>query len=244
MADERPRIFPASKRLFDLFVTLALAPGWIVVLLLCAAAQLAFEGRPVLYASSRRVHGRKVITILKFRTLRRDADKLFNRETVPVDRQRFLNISADSPLYTPTGRLIERTMLTELPQVLHVLRGHMSLVGNRPLPLNVVEALREQHPDVDLRFRAPAGLTGPVQLVGRDDLSDTQRLALEYAYVARVAHASAVLLDLKILALTVAAGLSSRWRLTYQQALELVALPSDATESANPGASLPGKPHS
>ena len=223
---EEHGVFPLRKRVFDLFVTLALAPGWIFVLGVCAIAQLIFEGKPVFYASPRRVRGKKVITILKFRTLRRDADKLYNRDTVPVAKKRFLNISSDSPLYTTTGRFIERCMFTELPQILHVLQGHMSLVGNRPLPVNVVEALRELYPDVDRRFHAPTGLTGPVQLVGRDDVSDARRLALEYAYVERVTRDYSIMLDFKILALTVAASLTSRWRLSYEQVVELVESPA------------------
>jgi lipopolysaccharide/colanic/teichoic acid biosynthesis glycosyltransferase len=214
--------FPLSKRMFDLLIVVGVAPVWIPALALCALALLAFEGMPLLYASRRRVYGDKVMTILKFRTMRRNADALYNRETVPVAGQRFLNISPDSPLYTRTGRVIEQCMFTELPQLWHVLRGQMSLVGNRPLPVNVVESLRESYPDVDRRFDAPAGLTGPVQLVGRDYISDGDRLALECAYVARVRRSSPVLLDFKILARTVAASLSPRWRLTYAQAMELV----------------------
>jgi lipopolysaccharide/colanic/teichoic acid biosynthesis glycosyltransferase len=219
---ERNEVFPARKRIFDLVILLYVAPVWIFTLAACAAVLLVFEGLPIFYVSRRRVHGDRVIKIVKFRTMRRNADKLFNRDTVPVSTQRFLNLQPDSPLYTPTGRFIERCMFTELPQIWHVLKGDMSLVGNRPLPVNVVESLREIYPDVDTRFRAPAGLTGPVQLVGRADISDCERLALECAYVRRVERSSCVLLDFKILAMTVAASMSSRWRLTYQQAMEMV----------------------
>jgi lipopolysaccharide/colanic/teichoic acid biosynthesis glycosyltransferase len=214
-------VFPASKRIFDLVVVFGLAPVWFSVLAICALALLAFEGRPVFYISRRRVHGDAVMPILKFRTLRRNADRLFNRETVPVTTQRFLNLPLDSPLYTRTGRIIERLMLTELPQIWHVIQGRMTVVGNRPLPVNVVESLREAHPDVDTRFLAPAGLTGPVQLVGRDSIDDGDRLALECAYVARVEQTSVVIFDLSVLTLTVAASLSDRWRMTYAQAMQL-----------------------
>lgn len=214
-------VFPASKRIFDLVVVFGLAPIWFPVLVVCALALLAFEGRPVFYVSRRRVHGDAVMPILKFRTMRRDADVLYNRETVPITTQRFLNLPLDSPLYTRTGRIIERLMLTELPQIWHVVQGRMSVVGNRPLPVNVVESLREAYPDVDMRFLAPAGLTGPVQLVGRDSIDDGDRLALECAYVARVSQTTVVTFDLSVLTLTVAASLSDRWRMTYAQAMQM-----------------------
>lgn len=221
MTSQGKLVFPTSKRVFDLLIVCVSAPIWLPTLMVCALMLLLFEGRPVFYVSRRRVHGDAVMPILKFRTMRRDAETLFNRTTVPVTSQRFLNLPYDSPLYTRTGRMIERLMLTELPQIWHVIQGRMSVVGNRPLPVNVVESLREAHPDVDVRFLAPGGLTGPVQLVGRDRISDGDRLALERAYVARVAQSPVVMLDLKILSLTVAAGLSDRWRLTYDEAMEL-----------------------
>ncbi len=229
-------MFPASKRVFDLVIILFIAPLWLLTLALCAVALLISEGRPILYASRRRVHGDTVIMIFKFRTMRRNADKVFNRDAVPVSAQRFLNLPPESPLYTPTGRFIERCMFTELPQIWHVLRGDMTLVGNRPLPVNVVESLREIYPDVDIRFQAPAGLTGPVQLVGRAEISDCERLALECAYVMRVCRSSCVALDLKILILTVLASLSSRWRLTYEQAMEMI----DSDRRGRPTSRGPG----
>ncbi|HEY1261608.1 MAG TPA: sugar transferase [Stellaceae bacterium] len=170
------------KRLFDCAVTNLAAPLWVPLLLVCALVILIADGRPIFYISLRqtaRAHTRRVF---KFRTMRRDADKIANRDTVPISGRRFLNISSNSPLYTSVGRLIERLGLTELPQLLHVLSGHMSLVGNRPLPDRVMEVLRQAHPNVDERFLTKAGLVGPVQLVGRDNLTDAERLWLEAQY--------------------------------------------------------------
>src|SRR3546814_4067085 len=83
------------------------------------------------------------LSVVNFRTVVRNAAQIANRETVSVEEAgtRFLNISADSPLYTRIGRLLEKVALTELPQFTHVLRGQMSVIGNRPLPQNVMDCL-------------------------------------------------------------------------------------------------------
>lgn len=191
------------KRLFDIVVTLLASVTWVPALLLSILAILVLDGRPVFYVSRRRVYRKQSIWVVKFRTMRRDAERLANRDTVPVEGTRFLNIEKDSPLYTWVGRLIERCNFTELPQLFHVLAGQMSLVGNRPLPENVIAAIKEAIPWVEDRFETPAGLTGPIQLAGRDRLSDAQRIALEssYCHVARSSYS--VILDLLILLYTV-----------------------------------------
>ncbi len=192
------------KRLFDCAVTLLAAPFWMPVLAISALLILLLEGRPVFYVSRRQTGPGTIQSILKFRTMQRNADKLLNRDTVPVEGTGFLNIPRSSPVYTPIGRLIELLALTELPQLLHVLTGRMTLIGCRPLPARVMDVLRANHPDADERFRTPAGLTGPVQLVGRDSITDADRLALEAEY-SRIASSGRyrMLLDLWLLAHTV-----------------------------------------
>lgn len=210
------------KRFFDLVVVGTAAVVWGPALIACALAIFVLEGRPVFYVSRRRV-GREVIPLVKFRTMKRDVDRVYNRETVPVSNNvRFLNTPPDSPLYTRIGRLIERLALTEIPQVLHVLTGHMSLVGNRPLPDNVTAALREVFPSIHERLLTPAGMTGPVQLVGRLDLSDHERVMLEILYC-RVAQASySCWLDLTILWNTVLVTQGIRPALSVAEVEELL----------------------
>ena len=169
-----------------------------------------------------RGRARSVVLATTPRAMVRNADKLANRETVPVANTRFLNIPPDSPLYTSVGRVIERLGLTELPQLVHVLRGEMSLVGNRPLPENVMDCLRLESPYADDRFLSPAGLTGPAQLVGRDSLTDAERLTLEGAYCRTAAHSYTFWLDFKIILYTVLIVLHLKESLTYQEVLDLV----------------------
>ncbi len=214
---------PARKRALDLVVIAVGVVVWAPAAVACAAAIVALDGRPVLYWSARRVGPAGTVRLAKFRTMRRHADQVANRDTVPVDGVRFLNIPRSSPLYTPVGRAIDRVGFTELPQLWHVLRGQMSIVGNRPLPENVIAALREAHPCVDTRFRVPSGLTGPVQLVGRSRISDTERLALEAAYVEAVAAHYTIGLDLAVIGRTLWIIVRPRARLTPAQAHALIA---------------------
>lgn len=193
-----------AKRTFDVLVTLAAAPTWIPALLLTAAAIALSEGLPVFYVSRRVVSPGRTAPIIKFRTMVRNADKVYNRATVPVtEGVRFLNVPPDSELYTRVGRTIERLAFTEIPQLLLVLKGDMSLVGSRPLPEAVMASLREAHADVDGRLLTPAGMTGPAQLVGRERMSDRQRLDIEKAYCRIASTANTWKLDFLILLFTV-----------------------------------------
>ncbi|EFQ84302.1 bacterial sugar transferase [Aeromicrobium marinum DSM 15272] len=211
------------KRALDLVLVLCGAIVWVPVLTVAALAVLIGTGRPVLYRSMRRIDDGQVVRIVKFRTMVKNAEKLVNRDVVPVENQvRFLNIPADSPLYTSVGRLLERCGITELPQFVHVIRGQMSIIGNRPLPENVMRCLREEYADADDRFLTKAGLTGPAQLVGRDVLTDAERLRLEGAYCRACIQGYSVRLDLAILLATVGIVIGIKKGLDYQGVLDLI----------------------
>lgn len=213
---------PRRKRQFDLAVVLSSAVLWFTVLVVCALTIWIVDGRPVIYSSRRRVYQNQSVAVPKFRTMRRDAEKIANRDTVPCTKTRFLNIPFDSPLYTRVGRSIERLMLTELPQLREVIYGNMSLVGNRPLPENVIAALESEFGDISDRFSVAAGLTGPVQLVGRDNLSDLERLRIEAQYCQIVASHYSIWLDVSILYHTVVCGVFHGQRFTPEQVFSLL----------------------
>ncbi len=211
------------KRILDLTLIALAAVVWVPVLLVASAAVLLSEGRPVYYRSNRRVSDDRVMKVVKFRTMVRNADKLINRDTVPVEGQvRFLNIPPDSPLYTRIGHLLERYGLTEIPQLVHVITGRMSLIGNRPLPENVQNCLREEFPHADDRFLTPAGLTGPAQLVGRQELTDDERLTIETAYCRAALRGYSFRLDLSILFSTVFIVLRVKQPMNYLEVEEMI----------------------
>jgi lipopolysaccharide/colanic/teichoic acid biosynthesis glycosyltransferase len=210
------------KRVFDLTVCLLSSPVWVPLIGVCALLIWCFEGRPIFYVSRRRVFKKNNIALLKFRAMVKDADKLANRDTVPVEEVRFLNLPPDSPLYTRTGRIIERYHLTELPQLLHIVSGQMSFIGNRPLPENVISCLRAEFPWAEDRFLVPSGLTGPVQLVGRTKLSDDERLRMEVEYCNLCSNRYSIVLDFTILLRTVLSVLGIRRFLRPDEAFRLM----------------------
>ena len=224
------------KRFLDMALAIVAAIAWVPVLLIAATLVLVFTGRPVLYRSMRRVDSGRVMRVVKFRTMVKNAEALANRTTVPVDNNvRFLNIPPSSPLYTSVGRLLERCGITELPQFAHVLRGRMSIVGNRPLPENVMKCLREEYPYAEDRFLTKAGLTGPAQLVGRDSLSDSERLTLEGAYCRACITSYSMWLDFSILLYTVLIVIGVKQPLGYQGTLDLI----DRRSRRRRGAAVP-----
>lgn len=150
----------------------------------CIAALIRLtHGSPVIYSAMRPgLHGR-VFRMYKFRTMRNATDAHGN--PLP-DRVRV----------TPLGRFLRRTSLDELPELVNVIRGEMSLVGPRPLR---VDYLDRYSPEQARRHDAMPGITGWAQINGRNTLRWEDRLALDVWYVD---HAN-VWLDLRILALTV-----------------------------------------
>ncbi|TMA32673.1 MAG: undecaprenyl-phosphate glucose phosphotransferase [Deltaproteobacteria bacterium] len=139
----------------------------------------------------------KAFPMLKFRTMRSDAESL----TGPVFAQ------AEDPRVTQLGRWLRRTSLDELPQLLNVLAGDMSLVGPRPERPVFIERFRRRIPRYQLRHMVKAGMTGWAQIHGlRGNTSIQKRVEYDLYYIE---HWS-LLLDLRILARTVAFGFLSR----------------------------------
>ena len=189
----------SHKVVVDVFLTIVTAPVWLPLLALCTIAIWISEGRPLFYLSTRRVFLSQSRRLIKLRTMVRNADQMVNRETIPIRRVRFLTCRMTTHCSPRLGESLNGSISREFPQFFHVLSGHMSVVGNRPLPENVIRALRDEFPWAEARFLTPAGLTGPVQLVGRDAISDEARLMLENEYCQGCLNSYSAWLDLRIL---------------------------------------------
>lgn len=188
------------KRTIDIIASLAglviLSPIMIVVALII---KLESKG-PVFYISKRSGSGYKVFDFYKFRTMRLGSDnelinlKDSNQYGNAPGEAIFFKIKND-PRITRVGQFLRNTSLDELPQLLNVLKGDMSLVGNRPLPLYEAEQLTRDL--IAARFLAPAGITGLWQVTkrGKDNMSPEERIQLDIEYALK----NSFLFDMKIL---------------------------------------------
>jgi len=203
-------------------VTLLAMPIWLPVMLITSFAILITSGWPIVYLSKRYVLKNTYKTVMKFRAMVKDADIIANRDTIPSAPGKMLNIVIDDTLYTPIGKFLEKAHFTELPQLLQVLSGTFTLVGNRPMPENMLVAARALYPCLEERFLIPAGITGPAQIVGRDHLTDEERLKLEitYSYICQQSYSP--LLDLQLMFMTVVAPLGFYNNLSADEVLTLI----------------------
>jgi len=177
------------KRSFDIFVTLILltltAPLWIVLAILIKMD----DGGPVLYKQERMGRDMKVFDVLKFRTMRVNAEK----ESGPVWAK------ADDQRRTRTGEFLRRWNLDELPQLFNVLKGDMSLVGPRPERPHFIEQFRDDIPRYMARHRIKSGLTGWAAVNGyRGNTSILERTKYDLYYMENWS----LIFDLEILFMT------------------------------------------
>ncbi len=192
-----------SKRAFDMIVSAVLLILFLPLLIVIALAIKLESKGPIFYNAKRAGRGFKIFRFYKFRTMEVNADKKIealahlNQYSDSTQGPKFFKIYND-PRITKVGKLLRNTSLDELPQLFNVLKGDMSLVGNRPLPLYEAATLTTN--DFVERFMAPAGITGLWQIKkrGKSDMSTEERISLDISY----ARNSNLLYDLWIMAHT------------------------------------------
>jgi lipopolysaccharide/colanic/teichoic acid biosynthesis glycosyltransferase len=174
-------------------------PLWLAV---AGAVKLSSRG-PVFYRDRRIGLGERAFGMMKFRTMYADAAE--RQASLEVDNEASgpLFKIKDDPRVTPFGRFLRRFSLDEMPQVLNVLWGEMSLVGPRPLPIRDYEQLLPWHRK---RYLVLPGMTGLWQVSGRIDLSFDDLVRLDFYYIENWS----IWLDITILARTLPAVLARR----------------------------------
>jgi exopolysaccharide biosynthesis polyprenyl glycosylphosphotransferase len=193
----------ALKRTFDLigatFLLVILSP---LLLAITIAVRVSSRG-PIIFRSVRRGIGQRPFQCLKFRTMHSDAEeRQAELDTLNEATGALFKIRED-PRLTPVGRLLRRFSLDELPQLINVLRGEMSLVGPRPLPQRDYEMLDDWHRK---RYLVLPGVTGLWQVSGRSELDFDDLVHLDFLYLEHWSLA----LDLTILLKTIPAVVSRR----------------------------------
>jgi lipopolysaccharide/colanic/teichoic acid biosynthesis glycosyltransferase len=196
----------AAKRVIDVVGAgvglLLLSP----LLLALAAAVVIDTGRPVLFRQTRLGRGLREFRVMKFRTMKLDSSPEMHMEyiaklaTGQADEEGLKKLTAD-PRVTTVGRLLRKTSLDELPQLVNVFLGSMALVGPRPALEYELQYYTDSHYE---RFAVKPGMTGLWQVSGRNELGFTEMLDLDAEY----ARSGNFLTDLKILLKTPRAAIS------------------------------------
>jgi lipopolysaccharide/colanic/teichoic acid biosynthesis glycosyltransferase len=175
-----------GKRVLDVALTAAAMPVAAPLLAGIAAAVAATQGRPVLFRQRRVGLGGEEFDILKFRTMtigtEHAGDGLWG--------------AADDPRVTPLGKVLRSTSLDELPQLLNILGGDMSLVGPRPKPREIIDRYRSRYEET---LTVRPGLTCLWAIRGRNELKRSELIAADQEYARDVTLAG----DLKILIATI-----------------------------------------
>lgn len=197
---QQSRLGRVIKRSGDiLFSLLVLGLGSPVLLILALVVKISSKGS-VFYSQRRIGRGYRGFGCLKFRTMRKDADRvlaaiLAEDQALRAEFERDHKLRND-PRITPLGKLLRRSSLDELPQFINVLRGQMSVVGPRPI---VWEELSRYGSAMDEVLSVRPGLTGLWQVSGRNNLSYEQRVRMDLHYVRQ----RSFWLDLRIIVRTI-----------------------------------------
>lgn len=179
--------YSVVKRIIDIIFSLVLIVFLLPVFVLIAIAVKIESRGPIFYNANRAGRGFRIFKFYKFRTMEVNADKKIealahlNQYNGRNEVARFFKISND-PRITKVGKFLRNTSLDELPQLFNVLKGDMSLVGNRPLPLYEAATLTTN--EFVERFMAPAGITGLWQIKkrGKAEMSVEERIELDISY--------------------------------------------------------------
>ena len=188
----------AVKRAFDLVLSLLVAVVLLPLWLLVALAIKVDSRGPVLYVDRRVGVGEREFGMLKFRTMVAGADALQPALEDANEAEGALFKIREDPRVTRVGRVLRRLSLDEIPQVLNVLRGQMSLVGPRPLPLRDYHLLDDWH---HARYAVLPGMTGLWQISGRSGLGFDDLVRLDFTYIENWS----IWLDITIIAKTIPA---------------------------------------
>ena len=192
-----------AKRIFDLLVVLLASPFWIPVFIaISLLIKITSPGAPSIFTQLRTGRGGQRFWMYKFRTMVPNAEEL-KENYAHLNELQWPDFKiTNDPRVTPLGRVLRKTSLDELPQLLNILRGEMSLVGPRPTSFSA-ETYQLWHTE---RLDVIPGLTGLWQIIGRAQLEFDDRLRLDIAYIER----ASLWFDIIILLRTVLAVFQQR----------------------------------
>lgn len=165
------------KRLIDLFISILLLPFFAVIFVIVAPIIFLTDKGPVFYNADRLGYEGKVYKMFKFRSMKVNAPDIRN-----VDGSTYN--SEDDPRVTKIGRIIRKTSIDEIPQLLNVLIGDMSIIG--PRPFIPVEDLKDTSYDFNERLKVRPGITGYTQAYFRNSISQEEKIQMDAEYARNV----------------------------------------------------------
>ena len=177
------------KRALDIVVSSIMLIFASPFLLFSAIAIKAYDGGPVFFRQARGTIGGKIFYIHKFRSMIVDAEK--DGAPHPAEER--------DPRITPVGRFLRATRLDELPQLIDILVGNMSLVGPRPERIEHIKQYSEEIPEFQYRLKVRGGLTGYAQLYGKYNTTPYDKLQLDLMYIQNYSF----FLDIRLILMTV-----------------------------------------
>lgn len=197
------RSYRLAKRMMDLSLVLMAVPLWLpLTIVIAIIIQITSPGAPVIFKQLRTGKGGGRFYMYKFRTMVPNAEELKSKYAHLNELQWPDFKITNDPRITPIGKFLRKTSLDELPQMINILKGEMSLVGPRPTSFGP-ETYKLWHTH---RLDVMPGLTGLWQILGRAQLEFDDRLRLDIAYIER----ASLWLDINILFRTLAAVFQSR----------------------------------
>lgn len=164
------------KRAYDIALSLVALVLFAPIMVVVAAAIKATDGGDIFYRQARLTKDGKVFQVLKFRSMRMDAEK---------DGVARLSTGENDPRVTKVGRFIRAVRFDELPQLLNILKGDMAIVGPRPERPAISAQYAQAMPEWNLRLQAKCGLTGYAQVYGQYNTTPYDKLLLDLMYIAK-----------------------------------------------------------
>ena len=180
--------YPFVKRLSDIVISLVAIIILSPIMLMTALSIKLYDKGPVFYKQTRLTKDGRCFEIIKFRSMKIDAEK---------NGAQLSNVHDDR--ITPVGKIIRKLRIDELPQLFNILKNDMAVVGPRPERPEIAEQYEKDIPEFNLRLQVKAGLTGYAQVYGKYNTTPLDKLKLDLIYIAQ----RSVLFDLRILFYTV-----------------------------------------
>lgn len=178
----------AFKRMFDIICSLVMLVILSPVMLVISLLVKGYDGGPVFYKQERLTQDGKIFLVYKFRSMRVDSEKAGARLAMKNDDR-----------ITPVGRVLRNIHFDELPQLLNIIKGDMSLVGPRPERPEIAAEYEKEIPEFSYRLKVKAGLTGYAQVYGKYNTTPYDKLKLDLTYIENYSF----FLDLQLIATTV-----------------------------------------